>query len=196
MSSSGARIDTTPLPCMNACASLTALRLLAHSSYTVLDSSDHTVFLHVNHDGQGEGWGHVYTSNSYGLNYTLSLPGNRRAANGKCDFEKVSQCTVSASALSLWDGASFSSHPLDYQLETVCTKAVRRCGGGNDNALRITHPSNYTYIPRTHPLSYCDLSDGGPGRSLHRQLHRGTARDRESGHGLRRPRLHQRPIDM
>ena len=84
---------------MNACASLTALRLLAHSSYTVLDSSDHTVFLHVNHDGQGEGWGHVYTSNSYGLNYTLSLPGNRRAANGKCDFEKVSQCTVSASAL-------------------------------------------------------------------------------------------------
>jgi len=58
-------------------------------SYTVLDSSDHTVFLHVNHDGQGGGWGHVYTSNAYGLNYTLSLPGNRRADNGKCDFEKM-----------------------------------------------------------------------------------------------------------
>ena len=60
----------------------------------MLDSSDHTVFLHVNHDGQGGGWGHVYTSNAYGLNYTLSLPGNRRAASGKCDFEKVSRRAV------------------------------------------------------------------------------------------------------
>ena len=37
----------------------------------------------------------MYTSNAYGLNYSLSLPGNRRAASGKCDFEKVSRRTES-----------------------------------------------------------------------------------------------------
>jgi hypothetical protein len=58
-------------------------------SYTILDTSQDTVFLHVNHEGEGAKWGNVYISNADGLNYTLSLPHNSREATGKCDFEKV-----------------------------------------------------------------------------------------------------------
>ena len=58
-------------------------------SYTVLDSSEDTVFLHVNHGGEMSQWGNIYISNFWGLNYTLSLPHNIRALNGKCDFEKM-----------------------------------------------------------------------------------------------------------
>ncbi len=58
-------------------------------SYTVLDTSEDTVFLHVNHAGEQSDWGNVYISNQFGLNYSLSLPHNRRAKNGKCDFEKM-----------------------------------------------------------------------------------------------------------
>ena len=58
-------------------------------SYTILDTSEDTVFLHVNHEGEGAKWGNVYISNADGLNYTLSLPHNSREATGKCDFEKV-----------------------------------------------------------------------------------------------------------
>ena len=51
--------------------------------------SEDTVFLHVNHIGESSTWGNVYVSNALGLGYALSLPHNRRATNGKCDFEKV-----------------------------------------------------------------------------------------------------------
>lgn len=62
---------------------------LNQHSYTILDTSEDTVFLHVNHKGEGSAWGNVYISNAVGLNYSLSLPHNRRDANGKCDFEKI-----------------------------------------------------------------------------------------------------------
>jgi hypothetical protein len=58
-------------------------------SYTILDTSEDSVFLHVNHQGDGAKWGNVYISDSLGLNYSLSLPHNRRDTNGKCDFEKI-----------------------------------------------------------------------------------------------------------
>ena len=58
-------------------------------SYTILDTSEGQVFLHVNHEGDGAKWGNVYQSDGLGLNYSLSLPHNRRDAHGKCDFEKV-----------------------------------------------------------------------------------------------------------
>ena len=63
-------------------------RIKQHS-YTILDTSEDTVFLHVNHEGEGAKWGNVYISNADGLNYTLSLPHNSREATGKCDFEKI-----------------------------------------------------------------------------------------------------------
>jgi len=62
---------------------------LHQHSYTILDTSEDSVFLHVNHIGEKSTWGNVYISNADGLGYALSLPHNRRATNGKCDFEKV-----------------------------------------------------------------------------------------------------------
>jgi len=65
--------------------------VLREHSYTILDTSEGSVFLHVNHQPFQEGAyaGHVYVSDWSGLLYTLSLPYNARSADGKCDFEKV-----------------------------------------------------------------------------------------------------------
>jgi hypothetical protein len=62
---------------------------IAQHSYTILDTSEGTVFLHVNHNGDRARWGNVYISNAIGTNFSLSLPYNRRDENGKCDFEKL-----------------------------------------------------------------------------------------------------------
>jgi len=64
---------------------------LAEHSYTILDSSEGMVFLHVNHNPVHlqSLTGHVYTSDSTGTQYSLSLPYQRRAANGRCDFVKI-----------------------------------------------------------------------------------------------------------
>lgn len=62
---------------------------IGQHSYTILDTSEGTVFLHVNHNGEGAKWGNVYISNAIGTNFSLSLPYNRRDHNGKCDFEKL-----------------------------------------------------------------------------------------------------------
>lgn len=58
-------------------------------SYTILDTSEDSVFLHVNHGGEDARWGNVYLSNSQGTGFSLSLPYNRRDDSGKCDFEKL-----------------------------------------------------------------------------------------------------------
>ncbi len=62
---------------------------MAEHSYSVLDTSDDVIFLHVNHWGEKARFGNVYVSNSHGLNYTLSLPHNVRNTRGLTDFEKV-----------------------------------------------------------------------------------------------------------
>lgn len=64
---------------------------LTEHSYTILDTSEGSVFLHVNHlPFQANAYaGHVYTSDWTGLQYSLSLPYNHRNLEGKCDFEKV-----------------------------------------------------------------------------------------------------------
>jgi len=64
---------------------------LTEHSYTILDTSEGTVFLHVNHApfDQNAPTGHVYISDWSGTSYSLSLPYNHRSADGKCDFEKV-----------------------------------------------------------------------------------------------------------
>ncbi len=64
---------------------------LTEHSYTILDTSEDVVFLHVNHKPLHESaqTGHLYTSDSTGTQFSLSLPFNHRNEAGKCDFAKV-----------------------------------------------------------------------------------------------------------
>eukprot|EP00920_Eleutheroschizon_duboscqi_P010871 GHVT01025537.1.p1 GENE.GHVT01025537.1~~GHVT01025537.1.p1 ORF type:complete len:678 (-),score=147.34 GHVT01025537.1:1172-3205(-) len=63
---------------------------LQQKSYTVLDTSEGAIMLHVNHgDKQKPDSGNVYISDEKGLRYSLSLPNNVRTASGECEFDKV-----------------------------------------------------------------------------------------------------------
>lgn len=59
---------------------------IEEKSYTVLDTSEGVVMLHVNH---GYNVGNVYVSSSDGTRFTLSLPNNVRSSTGDCEFDKV-----------------------------------------------------------------------------------------------------------
>jgi len=63
--------------------------VLTQHGYTVLDTKDDVVFLHVNHGTDTFPFGHVYISDSTGMNYTFSLKANQRNSQGKCAFERV-----------------------------------------------------------------------------------------------------------
>jgi hypothetical protein len=63
-------------------------RLREHS-YTILDTTEGQVFLHINHEGQKSIYGTIYISDSSGAKYSMALPGNVRNYDGQCDFEKV-----------------------------------------------------------------------------------------------------------
>lgn len=58
-------------------------------SYTVLDTSEGLVMLHVNHGAKEAQVGNVYISDDKGYRFTLSLPNNVRGTNGDCEFDKV-----------------------------------------------------------------------------------------------------------
>lgn len=59
-------------------------------SYTILDTSEGAIMLHVNHGVEGRSnTGNVYISDATGLRYTLSLPNNVRTMSGECEFDKV-----------------------------------------------------------------------------------------------------------
>ncbi len=58
-------------------------------SYTFLDASDDTVFLHINHFGEVSRYGHIYISDTSGINFSVSLAYNVRSHDNQCDFEKV-----------------------------------------------------------------------------------------------------------
>ncbi|GAW82569.1 sortilin [Plasmodium gonderi] len=60
-------------------------------SYTVLDTSEGAIMLHVNHGTSSDrmNTGNVYISDSSGLNYTLSLPNNIRTSSGECEFDRI-----------------------------------------------------------------------------------------------------------
>ena len=59
-------------------------------SYTILDTSEGAVVLHVHHGHVADvDIGHVYVSDSNGLRYTKSLAANVRSPDGTCDFDKV-----------------------------------------------------------------------------------------------------------
>ena len=57
-------------------------------NYIFLDSTFHSVFLHINHF-QGSSYGNIYISGVRGLRYSLSLKNNVRGNGNQCDFEKV-----------------------------------------------------------------------------------------------------------
>lgn len=58
-------------------------------SYTVLDTSEGLVMLHVNHGAKEAQVGNVYISDDKGYRFTLSLPNNVRGTNSDCEFDKV-----------------------------------------------------------------------------------------------------------
>lgn len=62
---------------------------LTEHSYTILDTSEGSVFLHVNHGDYHTGYGNIYLSDAEGLRFALSLRHNKRDAQGRCDFEKL-----------------------------------------------------------------------------------------------------------
>jgi hypothetical protein len=64
-------------------------RLTEHS-YSFLDTSEQTVFLHINHFGDVSKYGHIYISDETGSNFSLSLRYNVRTEHDhRCDFQKV-----------------------------------------------------------------------------------------------------------
>lgn len=65
---------------------------LEERSYTVLDASENSVMLHVNHGhdiNSGIAVGNVYISDASGIRYSLSLPKNVRTSTGECEFDRV-----------------------------------------------------------------------------------------------------------
>mmetsp|Transcript_5993 Transcript_5993/g.13214 ORF Transcript_5993/g.13214 Transcript_5993/m.13214 type:complete len:851 (-) Transcript_5993:201-2753(-) len=63
---------------------------IEEKSYTVLDTAEGTVMLHVNHGSKEPyGVGNVYVSDKDGTRYSLSLPNNVRSTSGDCEFDRV-----------------------------------------------------------------------------------------------------------
>jgi hypothetical protein len=67
----------------------TNLKHFREHSYTFLDTKGYSVFLHVNHFGEVSKYGHIYTSDIHGRQFSLSLRYNLRTEDNQCDFEKV-----------------------------------------------------------------------------------------------------------
>lgn len=67
----------------------TNTKFFKEHSYTFLDTSEQSVFLHINHFGDVSRYGHVYISGTFGRNYSLSLRFNVRSHDNQCDFENV-----------------------------------------------------------------------------------------------------------
>jgi len=64
------------------------MRMLREHSYTILDTSEGTVFLQIHH-AKNYPYGNIYVSDSTGIRYALSLKNNLRDSNGFCDFDKI-----------------------------------------------------------------------------------------------------------
>eukprot|EP01017_Pseudomicrothorax_dubius_P026780 TRINITY_DN3020_c0_g1_i4.p1 TRINITY_DN3020_c0_g1~~TRINITY_DN3020_c0_g1_i4.p1 ORF type:complete len:750 (-),score=167.04 TRINITY_DN3020_c0_g1_i4:24-2273(-) len=71
--------DTTELPS----------KIYREHSYTILDASESSVFLNINHQGANSKFGNVYISDAEGVRYSLSLRFQVRNSDGQCDFERV-----------------------------------------------------------------------------------------------------------
>jgi len=65
---------------------------LEEKAYTILDTSEGTVMIHVNHGSNefsGNQVGNVYVSDKDGSRYALSLKNNVRSSSGEIEFDKV-----------------------------------------------------------------------------------------------------------
>lgn len=64
---------------------------LKEKSYTILDTSEGGVMIHVNHGSSSPGLleGNVYVSDTTGTRFSLSLVNNIRAPTGECEFDRV-----------------------------------------------------------------------------------------------------------
>jgi len=69
-------------------AELPMKRLTDHS-YTLLDTSEGSMFLHINHMGQRTKYGNVYISDGAGRRFAVSLLRTAQGSDGTCDFDKV-----------------------------------------------------------------------------------------------------------
>ena len=58
-------------------------------SYSFLDTSENSVFIHVNHFGDKSTYGHIYISDYQGIKYSSSLEFNVKNLYGECEFDKV-----------------------------------------------------------------------------------------------------------
>ncbi len=65
------------------------IQRLKDHSFTILDSTESSIFINVNHYGDDAKFGNVYVSNYEGKKFVLSLLHNVRDDKGFCDFEKV-----------------------------------------------------------------------------------------------------------
>lgn len=69
-------------------AELPMKRLTDHS-YTLLDTSEGSMFLHINHMGQKAKYGNIYISDGTGRRFSLSLLRAAQGADSTCEFDKI-----------------------------------------------------------------------------------------------------------
>ena len=88
---------------------------LDEHSYTILDTSEGGVIIHVNHGhvGKDQAVGNVYVSDAEGVRFALSLPGNLRSPGGECEFDKVLSLEGVYLA-NMWDQSAIDSLDTDY----------------------------------------------------------------------------------
>ena len=112
---------------------------LDEKSYTVLDTSEGGVILHVNHGtvGGGQLVGNVYVSDAAGIRFALSLPGNLRSDSGECEFSKVLSMEGVYLA-NMWDQTNAATLPVSDMEENAYGEAV--------DAYRTKHGKEESYV--------------------------------------------------
>ena len=65
------------------------IRKLPQHAYTLLDTTQGSIVIHINHYSKRSDYGSIYVSDSFGRVFSLSLLHNVRTMNGLSDFEKV-----------------------------------------------------------------------------------------------------------
>ena len=65
------------------------MRRVKDHSYTILDTSEGRIFIHINHLGEKAKFGNIYISDSTGTRFSLSMKNNVRDIEGQCDFERI-----------------------------------------------------------------------------------------------------------
>lgn len=66
------------------------MKTIPEKSYTLLDSSEGSLVLNINHSGDKALYGNIYISDSLGRRFSLSLLHNSRGFDGYSDFQKIS----------------------------------------------------------------------------------------------------------